>query len=209
MGVTAAELAKCLNLSQGRISQLVSQGRLNGAFTGDGRSRRFDPGLAAQALKGGLHPGQMLGNGAQTKAAVERLIADDGGERLAGAARKLRSDTELPGNDDDRYALARTQKAEEEARRLRRMNAQEEGQFVLASEVERQISRLLGQELREFESLMRDAARKVADEMGVDFKVVRQILLAALRAHRATRSTEIAGAADAAPMSETETGADI
>ncbi len=209
MGVTAAELAKSLNLSQGRISQLVSQGRLNGAFTGAGRARRFDPSLAAQALKGSLHPGQMLGNGAQTKVALDQMMSGAEPELQASAVRRPRADTELPANDDDRYALARTQKAEEEARRLRRMNAQEEGLFVLASEVERQVSRVIGQELREFESVMRDAARLIADQLGVDFKTVRQILLATLRTHRSQRAGEITTGADDVPMTDTEKEADI
>jgi hypothetical protein len=209
MGVTGAELAKSLNLSPGRISQLVSAGKLKGTFTGEGRARRFDLALVTQALRGNLDPGQMMGNGAQTKRMLDGLSADAALEPTVPRANVLRDGMELPTGDDGRYALARAQKAEEEARRLRRQNAQEEGQFVLASEVERQVSRVLGQELREVETYLRDTARVVADRLGQDFKVVRQILLDEWRKHRAERSKGLVADGDAAAMSEAEQEADI
>ncbi len=208
MGVTGAELAKSLNLSPGRISQLVSAGKLNGTFTGDGRQRRFDLGLVTKALRGNLDPGQMMGNGAQTKRLLEGLSQEVQSE-APQVKPPLRDGAELSTRDPDRYELARTQKAEEEARRLRRMNAQEEGQFVLASEVERQVSRVLGQELREVETYLRDTARVVADRLGVDFKAVRQILLDEWRKHRTGRASGLDDQAQGALLTEVEKEADI
>jgi hypothetical protein len=208
MGVTGAELAKSLNLSPGRISQLVTAGKLKGTFTGEGRSRRFDLALVTQALRGNLDPGQMMGNGAQTKRLLDGFSQEVHGE-APQAKPPLRESGELSNGDDGRYALARAQKAEEEARRLRRQNAQEEGQFVLASEVERQVSRVLGQELREVETYLRDSARVVADRLGVDFKAVRQILLDEWRKHRTGRAGGLDEQAQGSGLTQGEKEADI
>ena len=207
MEVTGAELARSLNLSAGRISQLVAAGRLDGTFRGEGRQRRFDLGLVQQKLKTGLHPGQMLGNGAQTKAALDKLALEDFSSPPVPPGRK--TDTELTKADDDVYTLARAQKAVEEARKLRRQNEQEEGHYVLASEVERQVTRVVGQELREVETVLRDSARVVADRLGVDFKEVRRILLDGWRKHRSERSGVLVGQSDQAEMTEAEKEEDI
>jgi transcriptional regulator with XRE-family HTH domain len=205
--VTATELAGELGVSKARVSQYVSGGKLDGCFVGDGRARRFDLEKVARALGRKLHPGQMMGNGSQTRTALKSLTAtqatppedgdeDDAADDTADGTAPLQSpaaprDSLLPIGDPARYEMARTQKAEEEARRLRRQNSEAEGTYVLASEVARQTARLMAQETAEFESLLRDGARKVADRMGVDFKEVRQVLMETWRAHRHERTAHL------------------
>ena len=217
--VNSSELAKALNVSPGRVSQYVSEGKLAGCYTGDGRARRFDLGKATVALGRTLHPGQMLGNGADTRKALTSLKLgqidqDEDEEELpkTAAAKKLpppRDGGPLGSNDPDRYELARTQKAEEETRRLRRMNAEAEGSYVLAAEVERQVARLIAQEIAEFEAVRRNGSRRVADKLGVDFKVVRQVLMEQWRGHRATRTDVLRDQAGAASLSVAEKDGNI
>lgn len=213
--LNSGDLAKALNVSKGRVSQYVSGGKLNGCFTGDGRARRFDLDKVATALGRSLHPGQMLGNGAETRKAIATIqtapvaVEDDEDAPQLLTPRAQRDGGQLDGRDPDRYELARTQKAEEEARRLRRMNAEAEGTYVLAAEVERQVARLLAQEIAEFEAVLRDGSRKVADKLGVDFKVVRQLLIEQWRGHRAMRSVVLLAQADAAQMTDEEIRNDI
>jgi len=214
--VNAAELARRLGVSRARVSQYVSQGKLHGTYTGDGPHRRFDVAAAARQLGRVLHPGQMLGEGAATRQRLRELTAGNGESDLRLPAPRpapvdagLRDGAELPRGDLDRYELARTQKAEEEARRLRRQNLEAEGTFVLAASVEAQVARLLAQEVAEMEGAIRDGARKVADELGVDFKRVRRLLTEVWRAHRATRAAALAGQAEAAGMADDEAGADV
>ncbi|PKP67930.1 MAG: hypothetical protein CVT83_07585, partial [Alphaproteobacteria bacterium HGW-Alphaproteobacteria-5] len=159
-----------MGLSRARISQYVSEGKLDGCYSGEGRARRFDPGAVAKALGRRLDVAQMLGNGAETKRALATL-QERGQDTPAPAPKSRQIDGgELVEKDPDRYELARTQKTEEEARKLRRLNAEAEGTFLLASEVERQIARQMAQEIAEFETVLRDGARRVADKLGVDFK---------------------------------------
>ena len=213
--LNATELAKTLNVSQARVSQYVSQGKLSGCFTGDGRSRRFDLEKVCTALGRKLDLGQMLGNGAKTRAALSRLAQpDDAPEQKAAPppphlSPQQRDGTELPANDTARYEMARTQKAEEEARRLRRMNQEAEGRYVLAEEVDRQVQKVVAQEVAEMDAVIRNGARAVADKMGVDVRVVRQILTETWRAHRNDRSEVLTATSDATVLTETEQAEDI
>lgn len=212
--LTTTELANRLGLSKGRISQLVGAGRLDGCFTGAGRDRRFDLNLVQEKLRSGLDFGQMLGNGSKTRSVLNKIASEsDSGSseviQVAPAAQQPRDGSELPVSDAGRYEMARAQKAEEEARAMRRRNQEAEGKFVLASEVDRQVRRVVAQEIAEVESFIRSSARDVADRLGVDFKAVRQILLDGWRSHRSGRAEALESQASVSEMTEAETGADI
>lgn len=221
--LNSSDLAKVLGVSKGRVSQYVSGNKLDGCFTGSGTARRFDLDKVAHALGRQLHPGQMLGNGASTKRALKALeiapieavapdLDDDEDDQPAPSrsrSSQSRESAPLEGKDPDRYELARTQKAEEEARRLRRMNAEAEGTYVLASEVERQVARLLAQEVAEVEAVLRDGSRRVADLLGVDFKAVRQAMMNQWREHRAKRTEALQVQAEVADASADELAGDI
>lgn len=208
--LNATELAATLNLSKGRISQMVSEGRLDGCYSGEGRGRRFDPQLVAQKLKGSLDQGQMLGNGAATSKAIASVLAGDASEvPQAKVPASKPSDGALADDDSDGYRMARQAKLAEEVRRIRRQNEMDEGTMVLVSEVERQVARVLRQEIAQVEEALRTGARAVADKLGVDFRAVRQILLEVWRAQRQDRSEGLDAQAATAEMTEAEKAADI
>lgn len=205
--MNTTELAKELGLSKGRISQYVSEGKLDGCFTGDGRARRFNVDRVRAVLEQRLDSGQMLGNGAETK----RRLRD--GEAAPGApeasAPTPQRDGQLPRNDPDRYELARIQKVEEEARRLRRQNMLEEGSVVLAEKAAREATRALSRELAQVEDFLRRAARAIADELGVDFKEARKLVIDLWREHRGARADAMAEEATAATMDAEEDEVDF
>lgn len=206
--VSSSQLAAELGVSAGRISQYVAEGKLDGCYSGERRARRFDLSKVKAALGRSLDPGQMMGNGAATKRQIDALPA----ERelpFTPRATPQKADSELNPRDPDRYELARIISAEEKARRDRRDNLADEGTFVLASEVSRQVQRAVGQEVREFESVLRDGARRVADKLGVDFLVARKLLTDVWREHRAVREKVLAEGADQAAMTEAETEQDV
>lgn len=203
----ASELADKLQVSRGRISQLVAGGKLDGCFEGEGAGRRFDLAKSAEALGKRLDPGQMLGNGAGTRR-VLKDIASQATDQPA-SPRKSSESAPLTPTDPDRYDLARTAKAEEDLRAMRLRNGREEGLYVLASEVERQVARLLGQEMRETESFLKEAARKLADTMQVDFKAAKKVLMDSWRAHRQGRATVLEESATVVSQSDAEKAAQI
>lgn len=205
--MNTTELAKELGLSKGRISQYVSEGKLDGCFTGAGRARRFNVDKVRAVLEQRLDPGQMLGNGAETKRKLRDAepVPDPAGD--SGALPKR--DGQLPRNDPDRYELARIQKVEEEARRLRRQNMLEEGSVVLADKAGREAARLLSKELAQVEDFLRRGARAIADELGVDHKHSRKILIDLWREHRGARAEAMADEAEAATMDAEEDEVDF
>lgn len=198
---TATQLASQLNLTKGRISQFVSAGKLDGCFVGAGRARRFDLTKVAEALGRTLDQGQMMGNGSATREKIDKISS----EKTPKPDRKKGAwATKLPDADVDRYQLARTLKAEEEARSMRRKNQKEEGNYVLASEVSLQTSRLVAQEIAEFEGILKDGARRIADDLEVDFKTARSILIDLWRAHRNKREEKLSAVASGAKLSVEE-----
>ncbi|MBB3995296.1 hypothetical protein GGR95_002951 [Sulfitobacter undariae] len=201
--MSASALATELKLSRGRISQYVSEGKLDGCYSGEGRQRRFDLQKVAKALGKRLDPGQMMGNGAQTATVLAAQSSEGAPKKRGGGA------TKLPDGDDDAYHMARTQKAQEEARALRRRNAMDEGTFVLASETTLVMQQLLSKEVAQFENVMRQAARKIADELGVDFKEVRALLVATWREHRSKRAQLLTEQSEVIEMTEAEREANI
>lgn len=207
--LSATDLAKTLGVSKGRVSQYVTAGQLEGCFTGAGRQRRFNLERVAAALGRKLDRGQMLGNGSATKAALRQIAEEDQPEDISPEVKQHPAGaTKLRPDDQSAYELARTQIAMEEARRKRRDNLLAEGQYVLADEVSRQVSRAIGQEIREFETVLRDGARRIADDLGVDFLKARQLLVETFRAHRSTRAAVLADISEDVLMSDAEKAAD-
>ncbi|EPX82088.1 hypothetical protein [Salipiger mucosus] len=208
--LTATELAGALDLSKGRISQLVRAGQLDGCYSGDGRARRFDLEKVAAALGRRLDPGQMLGNGAKTRDALSRIPesgapAEDDTPPRSGAGA-----TELPAKDPSRYELAKTLKAEEDARTARRRNQEAEETFVLASVVANETARQMAQEIASIESsVLRAGARRIADDLGVDFREARAILTEVWREYRSARSRAKESEAEAAQLTEDEQAEDF
>jgi transcriptional regulator with XRE-family HTH domain len=194
-GLNATELANRLGVSKPRISQYVSSGKLDGCYVGEGRARRFDPDKAAAALGRRLDLGQMTGNGAATRKTLREM---NNGEPPP------KDSDQLSPNDPDRLELATIQIKEEEARRRRRENAREEGLWVLAEEVQRHTARALAQEIGQFDTVLRDGARAVADALGVDARTVRKIMVDQWRDHRARRSDQLAQQAGVARMTDAE-----
>ncbi|MCV2870645.1 hypothetical protein OEW28_18690 [Defluviimonas sp. WL0002] len=207
--LTTTELAAELSVTKGRVSQWVSQGVLEGCYTGAGRARRFDLEKVAESLGRKLDKGQMLGNGLKTRRAIREVTAGEAEKKPAEPGKPARKDGPLGEGDPDRMELAKIQIAEENLRKVRRDNEAAEGHYVLASEVERQTRQILAQEIAEVENVLRDGAREIADRLGVDFKSARKILIDRWRDHRRTRTEALQAAADAADLTDAERKADI
>lgn len=207
--LNAKELAERLGLSKARISQYVSQGKLAGCFSGDGRARRFDFAKVAEALGQRLDLGQMMGNGAETKRVIKSAATAPENQPTTGPVPAPMPRAAVEPREIDAYDDARTQIAQQDARRKTRDNEREEGRWVLAEEVQRNTANLMAQEIAQFELLLRDSARAVADQFGVDFREVRQLLMGQWRDHRGKRFNDAQIAAADADMNEAEREADV
>lgn len=66
--VTKGEFARLINVSPGRVSQYISEGKLHGpALVGEGRMARIAVDIAAKQLNNSLDISQRLGNGIDTR----------------------------------------------------------------------------------------------------------------------------------------------
>lgn len=202
--LTTTELAERLKLSKARISQYVSEGKLAGCYSGDGRQRRFDLSKVSDALKRNLDLGQMTGNGRVTRRVLQGLDDADPVQPVP-----VRDGAELSSRDPDRLELATIQIKEEEARRRRRDNERDDGRWVMAEEVERNTARAIAREVSQFEVVLRDGARAVADTMGVDFRQVRKVLMDQWRQHRTARHEAVQADAEAASMTDAERASNV
>ena len=196
--VSASELAAHLDVSKGRVSQWVKEGKLRNTYTGDGKARRFDLDAVRIALGRTLDTAQALGNGRGTLEAI-------------GALPESTGDDEAPADDDlkRRYDLARTMRLEEQARAARWDNDQRSGTLVLASEVESATLALIGQEIAQVEAFIRRAARALGDQMGLDAKAAQAVMLTIWREYRGDRAAQAALSAGAAKHTADEKAADF
>ncbi|WP_225029439.1 hypothetical protein [Xinfangfangia pollutisoli] len=208
-GLTTTQLAERLAVSKARISQYVAEGKLAGCFTGAGRARRFDLARVAAALGRRLDLGQMAGNGLATRRALRDLAEGGPAAMPAPMPAPMREGGVLPLRDPDRLELATIQIKEEEARRRRRDNERDEGRWVLADEAQRQAARALAREIGQFEAVIREGARAVADRFGVEVREVRQVMLEEWRRHRARRRDQLRAEAGAADLSASERAATV
>lgn len=211
--LNATELAERLGVSKPRISQYVSEGKLAGCYSGEGRARRFDLAKVAEALGRSLDLGQMTGNGLSTRRSLRAIAAQADGDDAAAhsipAPMQPRDGSVLPPADPDRLELAKIESAEQDARRKRRDNERDEGNWVLAEEVRRQSARAMARELAQVEQVLRDGARALADTLGVDYRAARKVLIDTWRAYRQSRSETLAAEAGASVMTEDEQKADV
>lgn len=134
--VTKGEFARLINVSPGRVSQLITEGKLAGpALVGEGRSARISVAHARAQLRDKLDISQRLGNGLNTRLdgppAVQQAgapvlpLPPDGAtsleeqikqEKLAAMRRQARRDEEEDRANAGRYT--RTEDVTAGTRRL-------------------------------------------------------------------------------------------
>ena len=205
--VTATELAERMGVDRSRISHLLREGKLEGTYSGEGRERRFDVARVASALNMRLSLGQQTGNGARAAAARAAIADSDraGGPPDPDQQRRL---ADHHARAAAIIAKAKADRAELEVADLRRRQAAQEGRWVLASEVQREVRAAIGSEIAEFEAALRMAARRIADQTGSDFREVKRILAECWREHRARRAEMLQDEAEAAQPSPVEIAAE-
>lgn len=202
---STTELATEFNVTKGRVSQWVAEGKLNGCYEGDGRDRRFDVAKCAAALGMNRDLGQSIGNGMDVTRRIAAInAAGEPGEIDLGELEENPPDDE-PQAWVDLAAKARVITERERAREALRKSAAAAGRFVLKSEVAAavsgQISRLIGEIERTF---FREVAAALADELGIETAQAKAILQRTWREHRATAASNAMDEAEAAGPSEAE-----
>ena len=183
--VTKGEFARLVNLSPGRVSQMISEGKLTDCLVGEGRDARIDAGKAIEKLKLRRDPGQALGNGA--KATLAPLSA---------------APSAPPTESDDislKLQRAKLQEAEFRNRKLREEERAREGYYVRAEDVQAETAKLATRLLQLFEGGLTDVATEISSAFKVPQRDVLHLLKKRFRDVRTNVSAELAAEAAALP----------
>ena len=205
--VNAKDLAGELGVTKGRVTQWVSEGKLDGCFEGEGRDRRYDVDKCALALGLRRDVGQSMGNGLEV---TRRLAVLNSGAEAEAEVVDL-GDIEInpPENEPEKWVdltvKARAISARENARDAIRKSQKDAGRFVLKTEVAAavsgQISKIIGEIERSF---IREVSGVIADEFQVEASAVKALLAREWRAHREKSAAAAMSEAEAAEHSPAE-----
>lgn len=170
-----------VNLSPGRVSQMISEGKLSDCLVGEGREARIDAAKAIEKLKLRRDPGQALGNGAKATLSV------------TPAAPSVSDDISL------KLQRAKLEEAEFRNRKLREEERVREGTYVRADDVKAETAKLATRLLQLFEGGLTDVATEIAATFKVPQRDVLHLLKKRFRDVRTNVSAEIAAEASALP----------
>ncbi|MBN9078530.1 MAG: hypothetical protein BGN87_00200 [Rhizobiales bacterium 65-79] len=213
--VTKSEFAARANISPGRVSQLIAEGKIFGpAIVGEGRSARLVFEIALAQYRAGRDPGQALGNGAHARthieAAPDLIPAVDGtsdtpAEPASTATSTFRSDR-LPIIDPVAEQIQRERLEQEKikAARMRREEAASAGRYMLAIDARIEMAKIAADVMRVIEGGMADLATAVAARFALPHRDVLHELSKAFRDVRARASSDHRDAAEASPAAVDE-----
>ncbi|MFC3674672.1 hypothetical protein [Ferrovibrio xuzhouensis] len=154
--VTKGEFAAMRQVSPGRVSQWISEGKISGlAIVGEGRSARIDPVVACQQLGVTLDPVQSVANGLQSTIPLD------------GQASPNSVQPEV-FTDQRRLAKIKADQAEMAYERDRREFEAESGRYLLADQAAAAWSKIFGKVIADLEGAIPDMAVSVAQALGSD-----------------------------------------
>lgn len=183
--VSKGDFARLINVSPGRVSQMITEGKIGPeAIEGEGRRARIRVDVARRQIGERTDLGQRFGNGLDTQlnAQLELRPADPG-----SAAVVTRTVVPAPPSDPMADAIKRErlrglQMANE---RLAEDRLAEQGRYVRADQTQAAMTRLAGSILTIFEGGLADIASAIAAELGVPQRDVLHKMRAEFRNIRA------------------------
>jgi hypothetical protein len=195
--VDKSRFAEMIGRSAGRISQLIAEGKISGAaLIGEGRSAKICVSEALRQLNLTLHPGQQLGQGRPipTMATAPQPQAAAPQQQFP-----LRAPPTEAEDAQQRYNMARAEKAEHEAAEMRAKAAVRSGHWVEASAAAAAFARQLREFLAAVDAALPRMAEQLAADLGIEAKAATVILRQYWREFRTTSSAEARTAAAARP----------
>lgn len=189
--LSKGDFAKLINVSAGRVSQYISEGKLSGdALDGEGRRAkiRVKPALAHLRLK--LDIGQMMGNGLDTRLSAPATLPDHpaGNELPLQSGPPVAPTLPHPGNAEPTIEEKLKQEKLFQARISSRKSAEDEearrGRFTETVAVKAEMVQLAAKLLDTFEGSLPDFANAVAGKFQVPARDVLHLLRSEFRGVR-------------------------
>lgn len=192
MEVSKTEFAALAKVSQGRVSQWISEGKIGPEeMLGGGRNARIKVEPAFEKLKLRLDPGQRNGNGIETNLNLQKTAAPTSeSDHLDGRIKRAKAETA--------EALNRKAAEEENARK---------GIYVRAEEASAEAGKLASTILQMFEGGLADAAAEIAATYKLPQRDLVHLMHKRFRDVRVKVSAKLANDAAALPATvEEKTG---
>jgi hypothetical protein len=165
--ITKGQFAQLIGVSPGRVSQMISEGKISGtALVGEGRNAKIIPMIAKHQIKAKTDVGQSLGNGLGTK------LAALGYAPMAAPAEDSVS-TQLRAAKLEQIQFANRKSAEDELERR--------GVYVRADATKAAMTRLAVQMLTVFEGSLTDFSAAIAAKFDVPQRDVLHLMRSEFR----------------------------
>ncbi len=192
--VSKSEFAARVNISPGRVSQLISEGKITrDAIDGEGRSAKLYLERALAQFRASRSVGQALGNGAHARTFLvePEMQADDPAPALDRSATG-RQPPVLPAADPvaDRIQRERLEQERIKTERMRRAEAVAEGRYMASEDVVAQMNQMAATIVRVFEGGITDIATAIAARFELPQRDVFHELQKAFRDVRSRASAE-------------------
>lgn len=203
--VSKSEFAARVNISPGRVTQLISEGKIRpDAIRGEGRGAKLVLELALAQYRAGRDVGQALGNGAHARtflpdapSAAPTPLPIDPASRTAAES----SASTLPVVDPvaERIQKERLEQERIKTERMRREEALAEGRYMLTDDAVAQMNQVASTVVRIFEGGLSDLATAISARFALPQRDVMHELQKAFREVRGRASAEHRAAAEALP----------
>jgi hypothetical protein len=190
--VSKSQYALLKNVSPGRVSQWISEGKIEpDALIGDGRGARIDVAKADAYLRRKLDIGQRFGNGLSTRLDTQAPIGDASGPTIAPRA---------PGDPvEEQIKLEKLEGLQRENRKRAEEEAARAGRYVDSEQAASQMAKVALQMLSVFEGSLSELATSIAARFQVPQRDVLHLLRGEFRSLRARAAINMKEASLALP----------
>lgn len=181
--VTKGAFAALLNVTAGRVSQYIAEGKIHGpALVGEGRNAKIAVRTAKAQLRGGLDVGQRLGNGIDTRLEDEPPLTAAAVEEPSNVRQFRPAPEDAVAEAIKREKLRAAQMANETAAEAR---LAKRGTYVLAADVTAAMTSALAGMINVFEGSLSDLASTIAAKFELPQRDVLHLLRSQFAAIRA------------------------
>lgn len=177
--VSKSEFARICNVSPGRVTQWISEGKISGAaLVGHGRGAKIVVALAQRQVGARTDSGQAFGNGLKTNLRASERREPPASTAPAGIGGEVLADPAASSLEklDTRIKQERLEALERANRKAAEDEAAAQGRYVSAAATKRQMTTVVAQTMRIFEGAIPEIASAIAAELKIEERDVIPVL---------------------------------
>lgn len=165
------EFAKLINVSAGRVTQYITEGKLHGpALKGEGRGAKIVVDIGLRQLRRNLDDGQMSGNGLDTRLGPVMQPVPV----VAQAPRPAPTDEDLTGGAgdmlSDQIKVEKLKEIRGKNRRQEEEERQRRGIYTPTADVVRALQRLADGMMQDFDGILNEMAAEAVAHPGIQHR---------------------------------------